>query len=494
MKVAILKDDRLDYCRSAPFHPAERYPEYPFNDLGEANAIYGKVRELFARLGMDRDHYGLASWNPLGEIISPGDQVTLKPNFVGHENPAGSLEAMITQGCIIRAVLDYVDIALKGSGSITVADAPPINADFGKIVQATGTDRIVEYYAAKAGIGVSLVDMRKECGYKKRGKLMHVELEGDPRGYTVVDLKGDSAHAHIGEDYRKFRNSGYSSHVMWEHHNRERNEYCIGNSVLGADVVLNLPKLKTHNKTGLTCALKNLIGINGYKDWLPHHLAGSREDGGDEYEKRDLRKDLSVLLRERIADTDSMFLVVPLRLASSVLYYSKVAVPFRDPFTFGCWHGNVTMPKTIADLNRIFFYADKRGQMTDAVQRKMFVLVDGIVAGEWRAPSLPPQRCAGCSWPGSTRSPWTWPAAGSWVSTMRKCPCSGTRWSRTNTRYAIPARKQWMCGRPDAMISMASTEPTAAISCRPVAGLDTSNTRESACPRFNGRYRLRCQP
>jgi hypothetical protein len=53
--------------------------------------------------------------------------------------------------------------------------------------------------------------------------------------------------------------------------------------VLSADLVVNLPKLKTHKKTGVTLALKNLVGINGDKNWLPHHSQGSVEKGGDEY-------------------------------------------------------------------------------------------------------------------------------------------------------------------------------------------------------------------
>src|ERR1022692_1434372 len=46
--------------------------------------------------------------------------------------------------------------------------------------------------------------------------------------------------------------------------------YAVGNTVLSADVILNVPKLKTHMKTGMTGALKNFVGIVGSKDFLPH--------------------------------------------------------------------------------------------------------------------------------------------------------------------------------------------------------------------------------
>ena len=121
---------------------------------------------------MDRDKYGKPAWNPLGEVVKPGNMVTLKPNFVGHNNPVDSIECMITQGSIIRAVLDYVYIALKGSGHINIADAPSIDTDFDEVLRVTGIDRIAEFYKASAGMEVSIVDMRKEIG--------HMKMESDP--------------------------------------------------------------------------------------------------------------------------------------------------------------------------------------------------------------------------------------------------------------------------------------------------------------------------
>ena len=76
--------------------------------------------------------------------------------------------------------------------------------------------------------------------------------------------------------------------------------YLLPASILKADVFINLPKLKTHRKAGITGAMKNLVGINGSKDWLPHHTAGPREDGGDEYLHRSARKRLVSYLRDQI--------------------------------------------------------------------------------------------------------------------------------------------------------------------------------------------------
>ena len=62
-----------------------------------------------------------------------------------------------------------------------------------------------------------------------------------------------------------------------------RHQYLVAREVIEADVIVNLPKLKTHKKAGVTCALKNLIGINGNKEYLPHHRVGGAERGGDCY-------------------------------------------------------------------------------------------------------------------------------------------------------------------------------------------------------------------
>ena len=64
--------------------------------------------------------------------------------------------------------------------------------------------------------------------------------------------------------------------------------------------IINLAKPKIHRKAGIIGDMKNLVGINGSKDWLPHHKRGSKFDGGDEYLSHNLFKEINVLLQERI--------------------------------------------------------------------------------------------------------------------------------------------------------------------------------------------------
>src|SRR5207253_10516503 len=73
------------YPAGAPYHPSVVYPEYPFGSAalaGTPNEVYGGVRELLRELGLDRERFGAAAWNPLGGIVRPGTTVGIKPNFV----------------------------------------------------------------------------------------------------------------------------------------------------------------------------------------------------------------------------------------------------------------------------------------------------------------------------------------------------------------------------------------------------------------------------
>ncbi len=396
MKVAIAGHGKIDYCREAPFNPSNKYPEYPFNDLSKYNTVYDELRNLMVILCMDKDNYNTSQWNPLGEIIKPGDHVLIKPNLVRHHSFDGyGIEHVITHGSLIRGLLDYVLIALKGKGSITVGDAPIQEADFEQIIKLAGIDKIMKFYEDNAAINVSLVDFRNIKGCRSNvGLIERKELKGDPLGYTAIDLGRDSELFGIIEKYRKFRVTCYDSDEMLKHHNGSKNEYLIANSVLNADVIINLPKLKTHRKSGITCALKNMIGTNCSKDWLPHYTTGSFQEGFDAYLYKSLRKRLLENLIERMDRAKSVHICFYLQLLYSFIYFTRRIIPFKDDFFEGSWYGNDTLPRTTIDINKIVSYADKSGVMQNQIQRKIFTVVDSIVAGEKEGPLHPtPKHC-----------------------------------------------------------------------------------------------------
>ena len=57
----------------------------------------------------------------------------------------------------------------------------------------------------------------------------------------------------------------------------------------------------------------------------------------------------------------------------------------------GNWHGNRTTWRMCVDLNRCLYYSDREGQHFDAPApvRRVFTLIDGIVAGEGEGPLAP---------------------------------------------------------------------------------------------------------
>ena len=78
--------------------------------------------------------------------------------------------------------------------------------------------------------------------------------------YVIVDLGVKSMVEPISADASKFRVTQYDPRKMFEHQRPGVHRYLIAKDVLDADLVINLPKLKTHKKAGITAALKNLVG------------------------------------------------------------------------------------------------------------------------------------------------------------------------------------------------------------------------------------------
>jgi len=197
--VAVIKEKKgITYPVNPPFHPPQQYPEYPFGNIevNTSNQVYPLVRNLFVNFGADKRNFGKENWNPLGKLIKPGDKVLIKPNFVLHFNSSGEdILSVVTHGSVLRAIIDYVYIALQGNGEVIVADAPQMNADFNKITEINGTKGVVNFYKRLEtnDFKIKLLDLRQERTIYKYGLVWNrIKLKGDPEGYKIVDLKEDS--------------------------------------------------------------------------------------------------------------------------------------------------------------------------------------------------------------------------------------------------------------------------------------------------------------
>jgi len=385
-----------------PFDPGVAWPE-----LGRlartpspgrpANHVYAAVRAALAALGLDATRFGTAEWNPLAELVPPGGRVVLKPNFIRHWNPCpeGTLESVITHGSVLRAMVDYALLAVGPEGSVAIAEAPQMDCDFARIRALAGLDAIAERVAVPGLPPLEIIDLRREEVTFEHGVVVERRpLPGDPAGYRVVDLGPRSAFEGSGLDPARFRGADYDPAVTTAHHTGGRHEYLLSETVLRSDLLVNLPKLKTHKKTGVTLALKNLVGINGDKNWLPHHCVGPPAAGGDEFPEARLLD----AARSRATEVARRFLRRGLgRRLFGTARRVEWALRGDDFVRSGNWHGNRTTWRMCLDLNRALYYSDAEGFHPEApgpVHRVLTVL-DGVVGGEGAGPLAPRDAPAG---------------------------------------------------------------------------------------------------
>ncbi len=178
-----------------------------------------------------------------------------------------------------------------------------------------------------------------------------------------------------------------------------------------ADLLINIPKMKTHKKTGVTLALKNLVGINGYRNCLPHHTIGSPAAGGDEFPDAGLKRSLE----SRAIQAFKKALTAAGGTGGAWARWTKRAgrLAFGDTdrvIRSGNWYGNDTAWRMVMDINQILLWYGADGRRRETPRRYLAV-VDGIVGGEGNGPSAPDPVPSGVLVAGT--NPWAvdWAAA-----------------------------------------------------------------------------------
>lgn len=137
-----------------------------------------------------------------------GKTVVLKPNLLTDRLPA---EAVTTHPLFLEAVIERFQNA--GAAKLIVADSPASAAALAGVLERTGIGEV--------------------C---RRTGVPFVSLENG---------------------LKRFNRNGFS--------------FCIAEAILQADLIVNLPKVKTHSLTLLTAAMKNFYGtVPGYEKALLH--------------------------------------------------------------------------------------------------------------------------------------------------------------------------------------------------------------------------------
>jgi uncharacterized protein (DUF362 family) len=342
----------------------------------DAAAVRESVREALLLYGLGRESPAA----PLSDVIRPGMTVLLKPNWVMHRNYAGrGMECMVTHPTFITAVLEEVMAAKPGR--VIVGDAPVQGCEFDTLVPPLWREGLPR----PAGGRVEVVDFRRTV---TRFVDIPLDVKNDVRDisrYVLFDLGARSMLEPISGPQGRFRVTNYDPDAMTETHHPGRHQYLVAREVIEADVILNLPKLKTHRKAGITAALKNLVGINGNKDYLPHHRVGGSALGGDCYPGFAPFKRIA----ERLLDAGNR------RIGSPALkrwylgarcFIGLHKLSGGDTNMEGGWFGNDTVWRMCLDLNRLLVYGRADGTFSETPLRKVYSLTDGIIGGEGEGP------------------------------------------------------------------------------------------------------------
>lgn len=402
VNVGVVRAEKAEYPENAPYHPSEKFPEYPFGESlsSTPNYVYTAVRQLFFELGYDIENYGKNDWNPLGFLIEPGMTVVLKPNFVrSFHSEKKNPFSMITHPSVLRAIADYCWIALKGKGKIIIADAPQYDANWEKLLDLTKLDEVQSFFNSQRENSFEVFDLRNYWSRKRHFPSMLIPLDGDPNGIVTANLGAESAVKDINDPKRLY-GAVYHRQELIKNHTDERQIYELSGTVMKADVVISVPKLKTHKKVGVTMNIKGLVGACTNKNLIVHYSLGAKSEGGDQYPPNHFTP-----MEERLIKTErwmyDTFLAkksVPLEYIHRSIYWlhGKFIRPLgikvekeKRLLDVGNWHGNDSAWRMCADLIKLILFADKNGKLHKTRQRRLFSVIDGIIGGENKGPLEP---------------------------------------------------------------------------------------------------------
>jgi uncharacterized protein (DUF362 family) len=354
---------------------------------------YAAEADIHRMVAQSLDALGLTA-----DFIRPGDNVVLKPNWVKEHDERfpgpDQWEHVVTHPSVIEGVIAWVAPKLQGTGSIVVCDAPQTDSSFARLRQYCALDAMISRCHDRwPSLRIELLDLRPEEWHAVDGvTVSKKELPGDPKGSTHARLDQDS-------EFVGFHGLGQlygASYNMAETNDRHRDtthEYMLCRTPMDADVLINIPKLKCHKKVGLTCALKNLVGINANKNWLPHHTEGTPDRGGDQFPAATMKAKLEhswmgTIKRFLFGKGFLSKLFVPVKKLGRLVFGDTQKV-----VRSGNWHGNDTCWRMVVDLNKCLFYFDGTGNPRTRPLRYLAV-VDGIIGGEGNGPMAPdPKPC-----------------------------------------------------------------------------------------------------
>lgn len=319
---------------------------------------------------------------PLKDIIQPGDSILLKPNWVYHYNHTGQgNEPLVTNLNFVESVLN--EVCKAHPRKVIVADAPVQGCVFNRVVPAEWIKGVKDKYPFE----IEVLDLRRtKLDGPRRTLSSRALMDQRQLGqYILFDLGELSMLEPVSCGNTKFRVTMYNPDLIESKHRKGKHEYLLSREVFDADVILNIPKLKTHQKAGMTGALKNIVGVNGNKEYLPHHRFGGSENGGDCYGGKPISKQLvEHLLDQANRNINKRRYAIFAAPARAIMHF--MALFGLNTEIAGGWYGNDTVWRMVVDLNSLLLYGKKDGTIGNIPQRKIFSITDAIIAGDMNGP------------------------------------------------------------------------------------------------------------
>lgn len=354
--------------------------ETVYNDRSELNLEFlsGQYKEPYLETKIR-----LLFGTYLDERFVNGKKILIKPNWVRHCLNESDRWCLCTNETLILAALKI--LVAWCPASIIVADAPIQGCDWGKLLSEYFLDRC-KHYSETYNVPIIIKDFRKVIYNPSTNEI--IKDDRSDSDYVIFDMGKNSYLEPVTESGRnRFRVTCYNPDEMAKTHRKGVHKYCIAKDVFDADIVLTMPKMKTHQKAGITNALKILVGVNGDKAFLPHHRVGSYGHGGDCYPGKNIIRSVSEWFLDNANRNIGKPLHALLSHTSALLW--KLSNPSKEQNTAAGWYGNDTVWRMVMDINHIVRYGKKDGTISPDIQRPVYSLCDGIIAGQGNGPLQP---------------------------------------------------------------------------------------------------------
>lgn len=345
--------------------------------LGGLKSIYGNEKLLYEYIEKTISPF-------LDSSIIKNKKVFLKPNWVRHDiKPDYDIWCLRTHDNFVLAALEF--FLQNNPASIVIGDAPVQSCKWELMLKNDFYDK-VKSLSNKYQINIIIKDYRRVVFDPKKNKVESNRLNIDQ--YTIFDLGKDSFLEPVSYERKNpFRVTSYDPARLAIAHGPGVHKYCITHELFDADIVVSMPKIKTHQKAGITAALKNTVGLNGDKDFLPHHRKGGINAGGDCYPGDNfLRRNAEHIYDFANSRKGKLSYAIGIRLAALLW---RLSLPKSTDSEAAGWYGNDTTWRMVLDLNKIALYGTKSGKLMTTKQRNYFSLGDGIIGGQGNGPLDP---------------------------------------------------------------------------------------------------------